>query len=103
MLAMPGLTPGRGEGITASIRDRAMARAARRAMRWSSRVGVSSITEGVIGLLRAGELDAHLVGQADGGFPRAADPALLYAVLAGAGVFGYTGPLLVDFHQGLPQ
>ena len=33
MLASPGLTPGRGEGITASTRARPMAAAASRAMR----------------------------------------------------------------------
>jgi len=38
MLAMPGLTPGSGDGITASIMCKAMAKAASLAMRWSSAV-----------------------------------------------------------------
>jgi len=38
MLAKPGLIPGRGEGMAASTSDRAIAAAARRAMRWSSAV-----------------------------------------------------------------
>lgn len=38
MLAMPGFTPGKGEGITASTMCKAMAKAASLAMRWSSAV-----------------------------------------------------------------
>lgn len=38
ILAIPGLTPGMGDGITASIMCRAMANAASLAMRWSSAV-----------------------------------------------------------------
>src|SRR3990167_9433263 len=105
MLASPGFTPGSGEGIAFSSIVRPSATAAMRAIWWSSGVvsrkiedGFSpfpfplppsqrfSVIEAVIFLGAAGQLDADLVGQADGDFPGLLQPALAHAVLSRAGI-----------------
>src|SRR5574343_1767820 len=96
MLASPGLTPGSGDGIAASTSDRATAAVASQATRRSSSVTWSSITDRVIDLGPAGNLQADAVGGADGDFAGAHQPALLDAILARPGIGHDAGPAGLD-------
>src|SRR3990167_7321309 len=118
MLATPGCTPGRGEGMAFSSIVSPSATAAMRAIWWSSAVVFSriedrgsgigdrvwcgavvfprssilaprsciSVIEAVIFLGAAGQLDADLIGQADGDLPGLLQPALAHAILSRAGI-----------------
>src|SRR5574343_366394 len=99
MLASPGLTPGSGDGIAASTSDSPTAAVASQATRRSSSVTASSITDRVINLGTAGNLQADTVGRADGDFTGAHQPALLDAILAGAGIGDDTGAAGFDGDQ----
>src|SRR3989338_5546020 len=67
---------------------RPSATAAMRAIWWSSAVVSSLIIEAVIFFPATGQLDADLIGQAEGDFTGLLQPALAHAVLTRAGVGG---------------